>query len=144
DLEGLAFTAAEEKAETWRKHLDQLPSYVSYWRLHQAVSRRSLGELAAMAHEGKGDPARLPLVLEQTWARTLIDRAMRERPELREFDAVTHEQLIQRFRKADEATFGVNRARLAQVHWSALPSPVAYGQVGTLRRECAKKSRHLP
>ena len=67
DLEMLAFAAAEEKAETWRKNLEKLPSYVSYWRLHQAVSRRSLGELAAMAHEGKGDPARLPLVLEQTW-----------------------------------------------------------------------------
>ncbi len=141
DLEGLAFAAAEEKVGTWRKHLDKLPSYVSYWRLHQAVSRRNLGELAAMGHEGT---PRLPLILEQTWARTLIDRAMRERAELREFDAVTHEQLIQRFRKADEATFAVNRAKLADLHWTRLPAPAAYGQVGTLRRECAKKTRHLP
>ena len=69
---------------------------------------------------------------------------MRERPELREFDAVTHEQLIQRFRKADEATFALNRAKLAELHWSLLPGPAAYGQVGTLRRESVKKSRHLP
>jgi very-short-patch-repair endonuclease len=144
DPEALAFAAAEERAEAWRQNLPKLPSYVAYWRLHQAVSRRSLGELTAIAHEGRAEPAHLALILEQTWARTLLDRALRERPELREFDAVTHEQLIQRFRKADEAIFAVNRIRLAKSHWEALPAPVAYGQVGTLRRECAKKTRHLP
>jgi very-short-patch-repair endonuclease len=144
DPEALGFAVAEGKAESWRKHLDQLPSYVSYWRLHQAITRRNLSELAALGHDGKSEPSRLALVLEQTWARTAIDRALRERPELREFDAVTHEQVIQRFRKADEATFGVNRGRLAELHWNALPGPLGYGQVGILRRECAKKSRHLP
>lgn len=144
DLEGLPFATAGPMAEAWLRNIQKLPSYVSYWRLNQAVSRRQLGELASMGHEGKSIPGELPLVLEQAWAQTLIDRALRERPELREFDAVTHEQVIQRFRKADEATFPVNRARLAGQHWESLPGPVAYGQVGTLRREAAKKSRHLP
>lgn len=144
DLERQSFAAAETKAETWRSNLDRLPSYVSYARLHQAVLRCGLTELAAMGHEGKAAPAVLSPVLEQTWARSLLDRALRERSELRSFDAVTHEQLIQRFRKADEATFAANRARLADQHWSALPPPVAYGQVGVLRRESAKKTRHLP
>jgi very-short-patch-repair endonuclease len=144
DLEPMAFTAAEERCATWRKNLDKLPSYVAYWRLHEAVSRRNLGELAAMGHEGRSAPDRLALILEQAWARTLIDRALRERAELRDFDATTHEQTIQRFRRADEATFAVNRARLAELHWASLPGPVAYGQVGTLRRESGKKTRHLP
>jgi very-short-patch-repair endonuclease len=144
DLERMPFTAAEAKAEAWRANLDKLPSYVSYSALLQAVLRRGLTELAVMAHEGKAPPAQLGPVLEQTWARTLLDRALRERPDLRGFDAVTHEQLIQRFRKADEATFTGNRARLADQHWSTLPGPVAYGQVGVLRRESAKKTRHLP
>jgi very-short-patch-repair endonuclease len=52
--------------------------------------------------------------------------------------------VIQRFRKADEATFAVNRARLAGLHWNSLPGPAAYGQVGILRRESVKKTRHLP
>jgi len=144
DVERLPFLAAEAREETWRSHLDKLPAYVSYARLQQAVLRKGLPELAAMAHEGKTRPSTLGPVLEQTWARTLLDRALRERPDLRGFDAVTHEQLIQRFRKADEATFAVNRAQLAEQHWQSLPAPVAYGQVGILRRESAKKTRHLP
>ncbi|MBV8878902.1 MAG: DUF4011 domain-containing protein, partial [Planctomycetaceae bacterium] len=144
DLERLPFAAAEAKAEAWRTNLDKLPSYVSYARLLQAVVRRGLTELAALAHEGKAAPAALGPILEQAWARTLLDRALRERPELRGFDVTTHEQLIQRFRKADEATFTVNRTLLADAHWRMLPAPVAYGQVGILRRESAKKTRHLP
>ena len=144
DLEKLPFAAAEAKAEAWRANLDKLPSYASYSALLQAVLRRGLSELAALAHEGKTPPGSLASVLEQAWARTLLDRALRERPDLRGFDAVAHEQLIRRFRKADETTFVVNRARLADLHWRSLPGPVAYGQVGVLRRESAKKTRHLP
>jgi hypothetical protein len=144
DPEAMAFAAAEERCATWRKHLDKLPSYVAVLAAPSGVSRRNLGEWPRWAMTGGSAPERLPLILEQTWARTLLDRAMRERPELREFDATTHEQVIQRFRKADEATFSVNRARLAELHWSSLPGPVAYGQVGTLRREAGKKTRHLP
>ncbi|HLY73138.1 MAG TPA: DUF3320 domain-containing protein, partial [Planctomycetota bacterium] len=144
DLEALPFAEAQARAEGWRRNLDRLPAYVSYARLQQAVLRKGLSELAAMAHEGKAGPTMLSSVLEQTWARTLLDRALRERSELRDFDAVTHEQLIQRFRRADEASFLANRAQLAELHWRSLPGPVAYGQVGILRREGAKKSRHLP
>ncbi|HLY12426.1 MAG TPA: DUF3320 domain-containing protein, partial [Planctomycetota bacterium] len=144
DLERLPFAAAEAKADAWRANLDQLPSYVSYAALLQAVRRRGLNDLAQMAHEGRAKPAALSPVLEECWARTLLDRALRERADLRTFDAVTHEQGIQRFRKADEATFAANRALLADLHWRSLPGPVAYGQVGILRRESAKKTRHLP
>jgi len=144
DPEPQPFDAVEQRATAWKATLDRLPSYVAYNRLLQAVLRRGLNELAGMAHEGKAAPPMLLPVLEQTWSRTLLDRALRERPELREFDATTHEQAIQRFRKADEATFWANRARLAERHWNSLPGAVAYGQIGVLRRECAKKTRHLP
>ncbi|HZE99997.1 MAG TPA: DUF3320 domain-containing protein [Planctomycetota bacterium] len=144
DPERQPFAAASEKADRWRANLEKLPSYAAYGRLLQFVNRRGLNELAGLAHEGKAAPPALGAILDQTWARTLLDRALRERPELRSFDAVTHEQVIQRFRKADEATFAANQARLAEIHWRALPGPVAFGQVGILRRECAKKSRHLP
>jgi very-short-patch-repair endonuclease len=138
------FEAAEQRAAAWKAYLDKLPSYVAYNRLLQAVLRRGLNELAAMAHDGKAAPSILVPLLEQTWARTLLDRALRERPEIREFDATTHEQVIQRFRKADEATFAANRTKLAEQHWKAIPGAVAYGQIGVLRRECVKKTRHLP
>lgn len=144
DLRLLSFADALEKVQSWLKHLDQLASYVSYRRLYQGVGKRGLEPVIHLGHEGAADPSLLSLVLEQAWARLVLDRAMGEREELRGFDAVTHEQLIQRFRSADEGSLRVNRARLAAAHWSSLPGPAAYGQVGILRRECAKKSRHLP
>jgi very-short-patch-repair endonuclease len=143
DLEPQKFESGEGMATAWKAGLPKLPSYVAYNRLLQTVLRRGLNELAQLAHDGKAAPALLGPALEQCWARTQIDRAYRERPELREFDAAIHEQVVQRFRKADEGIFPSNRIRLAQRHWTSLP-PASFGQAGVLRRECAKKSRHLP
>jgi hypothetical protein len=74
DPEALAFAAAEERAEAWRQNLPKLPSYVAYWRLHQAVSRRSLGELTAIAHEGRAEPAHLALILELLMGLAFVGR----------------------------------------------------------------------
>jgi very-short-patch-repair endonuclease len=128
--------AAEQKAQVGR-----LPGYVAYWKLHEEAAKLGLGELAALAHSGSKE---LPRTLEQAWAEGVLDRAFRERPELRDFDAVTHEQAIERFRRADAAVFASNRAKLAELHWKSLPGGVGFGQVGRLRRECAKKARHMP
>ncbi len=140
-LEALDFAAGLERAELWRAELPKLPAYVGYWKLNREVARLGLSELSDLAHQGR---AELASILDQAWAEGIVDRAFRERPELREFDATTHEQAQDRFRRADRATFEVNRARLAERHWRGLPGGAGYGQVGLVRHESAKKTRHLP
>src|SRR5258706_12152422 len=61
DPDVLAFAAAEEKAEAWRTNLGKLPSYVSYWRLHPAVSRGRPAQLAAPGPESARPPGRKAL-----------------------------------------------------------------------------------
>ncbi len=132
------------RVKVWRDSLSRLSAYVAYWRLHENVSRFGLAELADLAHAGSLAPDDAAPALERAWAWGILERAFRERPELKQFDAATHEQTVGRFRRADAATFRVNRARLADLHWRGLPPNVGYGQIGLLRRECAKKARHLP
>jgi very-short-patch-repair endonuclease len=143
-LEVRAFEESARRADRWVAERGRLPGYAAYWKLNREVAALGLGELAALGHEGTATPEALPLVLDRARAEGVLDRALRERPELREFDAVTHEQAVQRFRRADAATFAANRARLAEAHWKKLPGGVGYGQVGLVRRESAKKARHLP
>ncbi len=144
ELDLRPFAAGLEQSERWRRELGKLPPYVGYWRLRQDLVGRGLHDLAKLGHEGTVKAADLPPLMEKAWAERVIDQAFRERPELREFDAITHEQVVQRFRKADAATFAVNRVRLAERHWKSLPGKVGYGQVGLVRHECAKKVRFLP
>ncbi len=144
DLAAQAFAPGSERAGLWRAGLGKLPAYVAYWRIDREAAALGLEPLAEQAHRGTLPAARLQATLEQAWARRVADEAFRERAELRDFDAVSHEQAVERFRAADRATFEANRARLAEAHWRRLPGLVGYGQVGLVRREGAKKARHLP
>jgi very-short-patch-repair endonuclease len=144
ELPLLPFAAGLERTERWLRELGRLPSYVGYWRLGQEMVGLGLGDLARSAHDGSVKARELPALLERAWAERVVDQAFRERPELREFDVITHEQVLERFRRADAATFAVNRVRLAERHWTSLPGQLGYGQVGLIRHEGAKKARYLP
>ncbi len=139
-----AFPAAIERAERWRAELGKLPAYAGYNRVRRDVERLGLAELAGLVHAGTLPPEQAGAALEETWARQAVERAFRQRAELRDFDATTHAQVVERFGEADAAAFAANRARLAEKHWRGLPSLLGFGQVGILRHECGKKARHLP
>ena len=73
-----------------------------------------------------------------------LEAALRKRTALAEFDGNTHEGIAAQFRKLDQAQFQANRVELARRHWKGLPKHHGGGQLGVLRREFQKKSRHLP
>ena len=73
----------------------------------------------------------------------ILSRAIKERPSLASFDVSVHSQRIREFREMDELALVHNRARVAHIHWDALPQYDGGGQLGILRREFAKKRRHL-
>ncbi|HEX7899175.1 MAG TPA: AAA domain-containing protein, partial [Planctomycetota bacterium] len=141
-VEGLA--AEVERAERWRAELPKLPAYIGYARVRKVVEALGLADLVKLAHAGTLAADQAAPALEEAWARQAAERAFRERPELRDFDATTHATAVERFGEADAAAFAANRTRLAEKHWRGLPPLVGFGQVGTLRRECAKKARHIP
>jgi very-short-patch-repair endonuclease len=140
--EGL--TGLAERARCWADGLPSLPAWAAYCQPSQALRAAGFHDLAEHAHRGSIPADRLVAVCERAWALVALERAQTERPALRSFEAHAHAQVLERFRAADQAVFAVNRTRLALRHWEALPGEAGFGQVGVLRRECAKKSRHLP
>ncbi|MCY4497464.1 MAG: DUF3320 domain-containing protein, partial [Rhodospirillaceae bacterium] len=75
---------------------------------------------------------------------TWLEKALKDRSALAQFDGTTHERIATQFGKLDKAQFESNRVHLAQLHWERLPRHHAGGQLGVLRREFQKKKRHLP
>lgn len=78
------------------------------------------------------------------WYSSIITTAFHERPVLSGFDGSRHNHTVQKFRELDIAYKEFNRLKLAAVHWNKLPHHEAGGQLGVLRREFEKKTRHLP
>lgn len=84
-------------------------------------------------------------VVRRARAEALLEAALLSRPSLATFNSDAHQEAIEHFRRLDLLSFQYNRARLALMHWQRLPrNDSAGGQLGVLRREFEKKSRHLP
>jgi len=99
--------------------------------------------VAEAAAARKDAAARLTGLFEHACYCTWLDVTFRERPVLAEFDGTTHAGIVERFRELDTAQFRRNRALIAERHWERLPRHRGGGQLGILRREFQKKTRHM-
>jgi len=109
-----------------------------------ACEAAGIGEVSSAAAAWGGAGTRLVDAFRAGRFAVLLEQALKERPALAQFDAPAHELAVARFGELDQLTFQYNRARLALRHWDRLPRHEAGGQLGILRREFAKKTRHMP
>ncbi len=132
----------------WMQHLTanaaRWPEMAAYVIAVQNCDALGIAPVTHVADEWPDAGQHLHAATELAWLRAVQERALRERPALARFDSATHEQAIVRFRQLDTLVLERNRARLALRHWQEVPRHVAGGQLGVLRREFAKRTRHIP
>ena len=134
----------QEMLSEWDTRLDELRDMVSFNNQSDDLQERGLAGWLSVITGWPAAATHLVHLVEQKWLQSLIKQALTKRPELGRFDSDVHNQRRQQFRQLDTAVFDLNRARLADKHWQQLPRHNAGGQLGVLRREFAKKRRHLP
>ena len=141
----------EERAygdlDTWLQSAhDSVPSIHDVVRFNQLEKRAAEAEIpeVAEAAASRPDAAReLTGLFEHACYAAWLDSAFRDRPVLAEFDGATHGGIVERFRELDRAQFRRNQIRIAEKHWERLPRYQGGGQLGVLRREFQKKTRHM-
>lgn len=143
-LDALDFAAQLQVLDDWQGRLIELPALVGFNRLARTLRDQELGPLAALAETWPGAPTRLVDAFRHHWHSALLRRAERERPALRDFEALAHERTLRQFAELDRAQIGQDRATVALTHWQRVPRHQGGGQLAVLRRELAKKARHLP
>ena len=117
---------------------------VRFNQLERKASDAGIAQVAEAAASREDAGRRLTGLFEHACYGAWLDLAFRERPTLAEFDGATHAGIVERFRELDKAQFHHNRALIAERHWQKLPRHHGGGQLGVLRREFQKKTRHLP
>ena len=145
-------TALGERAygdlDDWlRSARDRIPSIHDVVRFNQLEKRAAEAGIpeVAEAAASRPDAARhLTGLFEHACYAAWLDSAFRERPVLAEFDGATHAGIIERFRELDRAQFRQNQILIAERHWERLPRYQGGGQLGVLKREFQKKTRHMP
>ena len=143
--------ALEERAygalDAWlRAALDRIPSMhdvVRFNQLEKRAAEMAIPEVAGAAASRPDAARQLTGLFEHACYAAWLDSAFREQEALAQFDGATHGGIIDRFRELDMAQFHRNRAVIAERHWQQLPRHHGGGQLGVLRREFQKKTRHL-
>ena len=145
--EALHERAYGEMAEWLRKAQSRAASIhdvVRFNQLEKRLAEAGIPEVTEAAASREDASQHLTGLFEHACYSDWLDLAFRERSSLAEFDSATHETIVKRFRELDRAQFHHNRALMADRHWQQLPRHQGGGQLGILKREFEKKSRHLP
>lgn len=139
-----AFADLEARLDRWFLAPESLQALAAFNRLAATLGGEGLGAIAAGSASGDGDPEQLPAAFARAWHEALLDRALRERPALAQFDGAGHGLQRDRFADLDRLVVAHTRVKLAARHWEQVPRGEGGGQWAILRREMEKRARHLP
>jgi very-short-patch-repair endonuclease len=113
------------------------------------MSGQGLQAVAAAHYAGSLVGAQVELAAERAILTAWTIAARDADPILRDFDGKNHHRLVDRFRVADGKHIDLARKHVAAVVTARLPTagaaaPGSTSEPGILRRELAKKTRHMP
>ena len=131
--------------ERWEQESERLLDIAPYNHLVEALKDSGFAEIVEVANVWPEASQFLSDVLKRAWYNARVETAMRERSILAGFASDVHQSIVERFKELDRLSLEYNKARVAYEHWRHLPRhEFAGGQLGVLKREFAKKRRHMP
>ena len=140
--ESVPLAALGARLQAWIRHTDGLEDW---HRLHSAARHAAeLGVQEIRQRLASGDLASevASRMLEFVRAMAIWERMCRDVPELQEMDGADRSSKVQEFRKLDVRLQALAAQEIALAHYGRLPEGSA-GQVGILRGEANKKTRHM-
>ncbi len=141
------FAAQHTLLAAWAADLPAIHAALAWNNVAAAVRAEGRPELLELAETWPEAARHLVAAVQQAWLEFLQRLAYSKFPALPQFERAGHEDAAAQFRAADRASLVQNRARAMQRHFDNLPNPLspqAGGQMGVIRHEFAKRSRHLP
>ena len=131
--------------ECWECKTENLHDIVSYNRRLEEIKRTGFAEIMKIADHWSESSMFLSDIFTLSWYEAQLKIAFQERPVLTGFDGDIHQQTINSFCELDRLSLECNKAKVAYKHWAHLRQfQSSSGQLGLLKREFAKKKKHLP
>jgi very-short-patch-repair endonuclease len=138
------FETQLDKLGQWNNRLAEIHQIIAWNTLEETVAYENLHFLTEASLSWPKASSHLKLALQKTWYVKLLELSLSSSMALRRFERTSHEEVVEKFKKADHLKFQYNRAAVALRHWEGVPRGEAGGQVNILRAEFNKKSRHKP
>ncbi len=132
------------KYQTWSATLPDIHKVIAWNNLSEIAHDEGFDYLVDHSIEWKDAGQYLRTAVRKTYFEYLLTHAVEKYSALRRFERASHEEVIRRFREMDRLLQQYNRAKVALVHYTAIPRSDAGGQVNTLKVEFNKRRGHKP
>ncbi|WP_442587480.1 DUF3320 domain-containing protein [Pedobacter sp. AW31-3R] len=143
DLSSMTFRAQSAFWKQRAERFAEIQLVIDWNNLSETANQAGFGFLVQVATSWEFASQWLKTALLKSWYEYLIEQAFKLNPALTQFERVSHESVIEQFRKLDQLNLVYNRARVALKHWENIPKPHAGGQVNVLKTEFNKRARHM-
>lgn len=145
DRRSIELALLDERLREWNQRREDLSTWTAYTTQKKRLVESDLVQLTMKLGSGEISQDDAVGQFEMAYYEALIRQCYQDHSELRTFDGMSHEGLLRRFRDLDRRRIQLAIQEVAQAHYDRLPrNDSATGELGVLRREIAKKRRHLP
>ena len=143
------FSAVQNLVQRIPASWTQIREWCFWQKVRNEGMKLGLEPVIAKLESPNGDVVDIPALFERSFRRDLFFATVESEPSLREFFGREQNERIDRFRDVDEKiatlTRALIRARLAAgIPRDQVKDDVPKAEIGLLRREIAKKMRHIP
>ena len=127
----------------------QIREWCSWQKVRQEGMTLGLGPVITKLESAGGDVLDIPALFERSFRRALFFANVEQEATLREFFGREHNERIDRFRQIDKKIAGLTRELIRSRLAAGIPREqvrdnIPKTEIGLLRREIAKKMRHIP
>ena len=139
------FALTERVADAWSK----IKEWCAWQKVRQEAIRMGLTPLVDHLEFSDGTTIEVPGLFERSFRRALLFAIMEKENSLREFFGNEHNERVERFRHLDEQLAKLSRDMIRVRLAAGIPkeegkNDVSRQEIGLLRKEIGKKSRHIP
>lgn len=142
-VEAVDLALLVERLESWLAGMDTYDGWHQLASAGRQLSELGLGEVRERLADGRLESDKAGGTLEFMRADAVWERMRRQTPELESIDGSERAAHVENFKELDQKLQLLASQEVALRHFEDLPTGSA-GQVGIVRGECNKKTRHMP
>lgn len=144
-IQAIKLTFLVQHLESCSKQREALKEWIDYNQSRRRLYDEGLQAVADLLDSPKQTPREIIHIFQHYYYSELIRSSYNERPILQEFNGLSHDVIIKRFKSLVTQSQQLSRQELISIHSQRLPSSNGtVGEVGILNAEATKKRRHLP
>ena len=142
-IRGVPLTTIMDRMSAWQANPEAQNAWIQLYNAAKAVNQLGLSEIRTQLGSGQLAPEHANDIFTYLRAEAVYDRFTQMNPNLNRIDGKERSSLVEEFKNLDESLLHLSAQEVLTKHYGSIPEGIR-GEMGILRGEVKKKTRHMP